>query len=161
VRSHRLTLERANSGEAGFQEIGSESKHHPSPIADQMPGGIKMQLFSPHVYNDCLHADKIWRQDATEQFVGLGKPAIAIPGIGPQFTAAFAEAQSRHLGPSLILVEQPTQVATVVQSLLRDPERLQLIAENGVRRMGEADRQSHRRPFNGTVGRSDPLQHCP
>jgi len=36
---------------------------------------------------------------ATEQFVGLGKPAIAIPGIGPQFTAAFAEAQSRHLGP--------------------------------------------------------------
>jgi len=23
----------------------------------------------------------------TEQFVGLGKPAIAIPGIGPQFTA--------------------------------------------------------------------------
>jgi len=54
---------------------------------------------------------------ATEQFVGLGKPAIAIPGMGPQFTAAFGS-QSRHLGPSLILVEQPTQVARVVQSLL-------------------------------------------
>ncbi len=74
---------------------------------------------------------------ATEQFVGLGKPAIAIPGGGPQFTPAFAEAQSRLLGPSLILVEQPDKVASVVHQLLRDPDWLQLIAENGHQRMGE------------------------
>lgn len=74
---------------------------------------------------------------ATEQFVGLGKPAIAIPGNGPQFTPAFAEAQSRLLGPSLILVKHPREVADVVKSLLNDPDRLQLIAENGDRRMGE------------------------
>ena len=74
---------------------------------------------------------------ATEQFVGLGKPAIAIPGTGPQFTPAFAEAQSRLLGPSLILVKHPPQVANIIQSLLSDPDRLQLIAENGLRRMGE------------------------
>jgi uncharacterized protein (TIGR03492 family) len=74
---------------------------------------------------------------ATEQFVGLGKPAIAIPGQGPQFTPAFAEAQTRLLGPSLILVEQPDKVASVVQQLLRDPDWLQLIAENGYQRMGE------------------------
>ena len=44
---------------------------------------------------------------ATEQFVGLGKPAVIFPGEGPQFTYAFAEAQSRLLGCSITLVESP------------------------------------------------------
>jgi uncharacterized protein (TIGR03492 family) len=74
---------------------------------------------------------------ATEQFVGLGKPAIAIPGRGPQFTPAFAEAQSRLLGASLILVNRPSQVGAAVQQLFRDPDRLELIRQNGRRRMGE------------------------
>ncbi|MBE9128224.1 MULTISPECIES: lipid-A-disaccharide synthase-related protein [unclassified Coleofasciculus] len=74
---------------------------------------------------------------ATEQFVGLGKPAIAIHGKGPQYTPAFAEAQSRLLGPSLMAVEQPNKVAEAIQKLLRDPDRLQLIAESGRRRMGQ------------------------
>ncbi|HEY9638270.1 MAG TPA: lipid-A-disaccharide synthase-related protein [Coleofasciculaceae cyanobacterium] len=73
---------------------------------------------------------------ATEQFIGLGKPALIIPGKGPQFTPAFAEAQTRLLGPSVILVEQPDKLASVVQQLLRDPDWLQLIAENGFQRMG-------------------------
>ncbi|MBW4619892.1 MAG: lipid-A-disaccharide synthase-related protein [Cyanosarcina radialis HA8281-LM2] len=74
---------------------------------------------------------------ATEQFVGLGKPAIAIPGKGPQFTPAFAEAQSRLLGPSLILVDNPTEVAGAMGQLLSQPERWPLIAQNGQRRLGE------------------------
>ena len=74
---------------------------------------------------------------ATEQFVGLGKPAIAIPGNGPQFTPAFAEAQSRLLGASLILVKRPSQVGAAVEQLFRDPDRLDLITQNGRRRMGE------------------------
>ncbi|MGK7918889.1 MAG: lipid-A-disaccharide synthase-related protein [Trichodesmium sp.] len=74
---------------------------------------------------------------ATEQFVGLGKPAIAIPGNGPQFTPAFAEAQSRLLGISLILVKHPQEVASAVNSLLENPERRELIAKNGIRRMGK------------------------
>ncbi|MDY6805763.1 MAG: lipid-A-disaccharide synthase-related protein [Cyanobacteriota bacterium] len=75
---------------------------------------------------------------ATEQFVGLGKPAIAILGIGPQFTPAFAEAQSRLLGPSLIVVKEPRNVVGAIKSLLRNPQKLQSIANNGRRRMGEA-----------------------
>jgi uncharacterized protein (TIGR03492 family) len=74
---------------------------------------------------------------ATEQFVGLGKPAIAMPGKGPQYNPIFAEAQTRLLGPSLILVEQPQKVASTVQQLLRDPDWLQLIADNGFQRMGQ------------------------
>jgi uncharacterized protein (TIGR03492 family) len=97
-------------------------------------------ILTQHAYNDCLHRGDIaiaMAGTATEQFIGLGKPAIAIPGNGPQFTKAFAEAQSRLLGPSLILVEQPHQVANIIQTLLRDPDRLQQIAENGIRRMGK------------------------
>jgi uncharacterized protein (TIGR03492 family) len=92
-------------------------------------------------YSDCLQKAKIaiaMAGTATEQFVGLGKPAIIIPGEGPQFTQVFAEAQTRLLGCSVILVEQPQQVASIIQSLLQDSERLQLIAENGKRRMGKS-----------------------
>ena len=38
---------------------------------------------------------------AVEQAVGLGRPALQLPGAGPQFTAAFAEAQRRLLGPTV------------------------------------------------------------
>jgi uncharacterized protein (TIGR03492 family) len=38
---------------------------------------------------------------ATEQAVGLGKPVLQLVGRGPQFTAGFAEAQRRLLGPAV------------------------------------------------------------
>ncbi len=97
-------------------------------------------ILSQQSFNDYLYEADLalaMAGTATEQFVGLGKPAIAIPGSGPQFTPAFAEAQSRLLGPSLILVKNPAEVAGAMQSLFREPDRLQLIAENGKRRMGE------------------------
>lgn len=97
-------------------------------------------VLTQQAYNDCLHLADFaiaMAGTATEQFIGLGKPAIAIPGAGPQYNPAFAEAQSRLLGPSLILVDKPGQVAKVVQSLFKNPDRLQLIADNGVLRMGK------------------------
>ncbi|MCD8485432.1 MAG: lipid-A-disaccharide synthase-related protein [Desertifilum sp.] len=97
-------------------------------------------LLTQSAYNDCLHQAEFaiaMAGTATEQFVGLGKPAIVIPGKGPQLTPAFAEAQSRLLGPSVILVQQPYQVASEIHQLLQDPDRLQLISQNGKRRMGK------------------------
>lgn len=91
-------------------------------------------------FNDCLHQADLaiaMAGTATEQFVGLGKPAVAIVGQGQQFNPLFAEAQSRHLGISVILIDKPNQAAKALESLLQDPDRLQLIAENGVRRMGK------------------------
>jgi uncharacterized protein (TIGR03492 family) len=91
-------------------------------------------------YNECLDKADIaiaMAGTATEQFVGLGKPAISFPGNGPQFTYAFAEAQSRHLGSSIILLQHPSQTGEAVKSLLEDKERLALIAENGYMRMGK------------------------
>ena len=73
---------------------------------------------------------------ATEQFAGLGKPVITFPGEGPQFTRLFAYRQSLLLGPSVTLLDHPGQVTTAVQQLLRDPDRLNLIRDNGLRRLG-------------------------
>jgi hypothetical protein len=74
---------------------------------------------------------------ANEQVVGLGKPVITLPGDGPQFTAKFAESQTRLLGESVVLVAEPSQVATALQQVLADPARLHQIALNGRDRMGE------------------------
>lgn len=75
---------------------------------------------------------------ATEQFVGLGKPAVIIPGEGPQFTYAFAEAQSRLLGCSIMMVESIDQVGTAIAKIVNNPQLLAKIALNGRRRMGES-----------------------
>ena len=112
------------------------------PDADALTFKQKNAYFilSQNAYNDCLHLGDMaiaMAGTATEQFVGLGKPAITIPGQGPQFTYAFAEAQSRLLGASVILVEEPVEVASAVRSLLSNPDTLQAIAENGIRRMGK------------------------
>ncbi len=102
----------------------------PIPLSDPNALIFKQKdaylLLTQQAYNECLHWGDVaiaMAGTATEQFIGLGKPAIAIPGGGPQYNPAFAEAQSRLLGPSLILVEQPSEVATVLPSLLKNPVR--------------------------------------
>ncbi len=75
---------------------------------------------------------------ATEQFVGLGKPAITIAGSGPQFTAEFAEAQTRLLGSSILKIDSPTQTTRTLQHWLNHPHDQRQIAENGKRRMGQS-----------------------
>ncbi len=100
------------------------------------------QLFlTQDAYSDCLTKADLaiaMAGTATEQFVGLGKPAIAIPGNGPQYTRQFAENQARLLGISLILVKNSQQVAPAMVKLLKDPDLWQLIAENGKNRMGRS-----------------------
>ncbi|AFY76880.1 hypothetical protein Ple7327_1503 [Pleurocapsa sp. PCC 7327] len=101
--------------------------------------GSTTLILSQNAYAECLSAADLaiaMAGTATEQFVGLGKPAIIIPGEGPQFTYAFAEAQTRLLGCSAILVEQPEHVVSEIQSLLDDADRWQQINQNGRRRMG-------------------------
>ena len=96
-------------------------------------------ILSQNAYKDCLLAAQVaiaTAGTATEQFVGLGKPVITIPGNGPQFTLTFALNQTRLLGPSVIMVKSPELVADTMVSLLNDAQRLELIAANGRQRMG-------------------------
>ncbi|MCT7950871.1 lipid-A-disaccharide synthase-related protein [Ancylothrix sp. C2] len=98
-------------------------------------------VLSQKAFGECLQKADMgvaMAGTATEQLVGLGKPVFTFAGVGPQFTAAFAEAQSRLLGPSVILLENPQEIGEAVGKLLRDPDRLVLINKNGRQRMGEA-----------------------
>ncbi|MFQ4136389.1 lipid-A-disaccharide synthase-related protein [Nodosilinea sp. PGN35] len=101
--------------------------------------GNGVVVLTTNAFAECLHladAALATAGTATEQAVGLGKPVVTFPGPGPQFTYAFAEAQSRLLGPSIILLNQPGEAGAALQACLADGPRLQRIAENGRRRMG-------------------------
>lgn len=122
-----------------------ESQWQPEP--DAIPGSRLTfcrhncrLLITTDAFAECLHladAALATAGTATEQAVGLGKPVFTIPGTGPQFTAAFAEAQSRLLGPSIIVVENSADVGSALSHCLQDRDRLQHIAENGRARMGQ------------------------
>lgn len=91
------------------------------------------------IFNDSLEQAEVaiaLAGTATEQFVGLGKPAITFPGDGPQFTPAFAEAQTRLLGPSIIPVQAANKVGGAIAQLLNTPDQLAQIRHNGQHRMG-------------------------
>jgi len=97
-------------------------------------------VISQQAFADCLHRADLalaMAGTATEQFVGLGKPVITFPGTGPQFTPAFAEAQGRLLGSSVIRVDRPEAAVKSIERLLQSPDWVQAIAENGRRRLGE------------------------
>lgn len=91
-------------------------------------------------YTDCLHLAEVaiaMAGTATEQFVGLGKPAFILPGKGPQFNPVFAKLQTRLLGYSAVLVEQPDRMGAAIEAVLEDATRLAAIAQNGRRRLGK------------------------
>ncbi|MFK8184093.1 MAG: lipid-A-disaccharide synthase-related protein [Phormidesmis sp.] len=99
-------------------------------------------LLINNAYSDCLHQADIaiaTAGTATEQFVGLGKPAITLPGNGPQFTPTFAKVQARMLGPAIQILTAPTETGPAIHKLINTPDRLQLIYQNGTHRMGSPD----------------------
>lgn len=80
---------------------------------------------------------------AVEQAVGLGRPVVQIPGRGPQFSYAFAEAQMRLLGPVVFTVgkgpageAELEQAAALSLQLLADPDLPARCAAVGLERVG-------------------------
>jgi uncharacterized protein (TIGR03492 family) len=75
---------------------------------------------------------------ATEQLVGLGIPALSLPGPGPQFKASFARRQSRLLGGAVVPCRSGAQLAERLTMLLAEPLLRQQLGAIGQRRMGAA-----------------------
>ncbi len=84
---------------------------------------------------------------ATEQAVGLAKPVLQMTGDGPQFTASFAEAQRRLLGPTVFCAdgdsgEHSTVVSTAKLALellersVQDQQLQRLCREQADERLG-------------------------
>ncbi|MDX1978407.1 MAG: lipid-A-disaccharide synthase-related protein [Pseudanabaenaceae cyanobacterium bins.68] len=98
------------------------------------------RLYLSSEFGTCLHLCHLgvaMAGTATEQLVGLGKPAIAIAGSGPQFTKQFALDQARLLGISIKLIDKPSQIGQVIDQILQDPDYFQIVLENGRERMGQ------------------------
>lgn len=118
-------------------QMVSEPKNSEAMVFSQENSTL---ILSQSHFADSLHAADgaiAMAGTATEQFVGLGKPAFIIPGSGPQFTPAFAEAQTRLLGPSVIQLDHPQAAGKIIVDVLQDAQRLRQIRANGHRRMGE------------------------
>ena len=75
---------------------------------------------------------------ATEQLVGLGIPALSLPGPGPQFKRGFAERQSRLLGGSVRVCRSQAALAERAEILLSQPELARQLGAIGIQRMGTA-----------------------
>lgn len=114
------------------------------------PGQLKKANIVVYYHHDAF-ADILHQCDlvvgmagtAVEQAVGLGKPVVQIPGLGPQFTYLFAEAQMRLLGPSVVTVgDRPATSSTLraaaekIDQILSDPGYLQQCRWNGQERVG-------------------------
>lgn len=128
-----------------FQWFPQTKKSPNIPIKD--PDKIIWQkekaqlILSQNNYAQCLQYCDLsiaMAGTATEQFVGLGKPVIAFAGNGAQYNAKFARNQSRLLGISLQLVDNPQQVKAKLQQLLSNPDLWQSISLNGKKRLGNA-----------------------
>jgi uncharacterized protein (TIGR03492 family) len=136
------TLQRslqANGWIQQFAPTGDRTELTPDPSAIYYQQEQATLILSTRSYRQFMHAGDCaiaMAGTATEQFISLGKPAIIVPGKGPQFTPAFAEAQTRLLGESVILVPHAPDVGVEIDRLFQQPDRLQSIAQNGLLRMG-------------------------
>ncbi|MCT0206728.1 sugar synthetase, partial [Synechococcus sp. CS-1332] len=75
---------------------------------------------------------------ATEQLVGLGVPALSLPGPGPQFKAGFARRQSRLLGGAVLPCQDSGQLQRRLIALLNNDGERARLGRIGRRRMGPA-----------------------
>jgi uncharacterized protein (TIGR03492 family) len=139
-----LDILQGNLDEFGWVQITNPDPDLTSLISDEKAIYYRRDratiVISTQAYRQCMQKGDCaiaMAGTATEQFISLGKPAFTIPGAGPQFTPGFAEAQTRLLGESVILVPQPQNVGMEMQRLLQQPDRLQSIAQNGLLRMGK------------------------
>jgi uncharacterized protein (TIGR03492 family) len=73
---------------------------------------------------------------ATEQLVGLGIPALSLPGPGPQFQVGFARRQSRLLGGAVQPCHDAVELRQRLAALLADPDLRRRLGAIGRRRMG-------------------------
>jgi uncharacterized protein (TIGR03492 family) len=85
--------------------------------------GIHVTVTSEHFVDALARATIVLGMAgaAHEQAAGLGKPIVAFPGTGPQFTAAFLAEQRRLLGDALVPARSPEDAADAVVRLLDDP----------------------------------------
>lgn len=94
-----------------------------------------------HHYPDALRRAAVvvgMAGGANEQAAGLGKPIVAFPGTGPQYTPRFLDEQRRLLGDALVATSDWQAGAHALARLLDDREERERRGRAGVERLGGA-----------------------
>ena len=100
---------------------------------------IEVRVITDH-YADALRRATVvvgMAGAAHEQAAGLGKPIVAFPGAGAQFTPRFLAEQQRLLGDALIATATWEDAAGALARLLADPDERQRRGEAGRERQGQ------------------------
>ncbi|MEM8614870.1 MAG: hypothetical protein AAGF93_22890, partial [Cyanobacteria bacterium P01_H01_bin.105] len=106
---------------------------------------VHVQCFSDAFSDIVCHTDLVLGMAglAVDQAMAIGKPILQIPGPGPQFTYAFAEAQDRLLGLSVKTIgtkpatpEILKEAAQYAVDVIQDEAYLQACIDNGQERFG-------------------------
>jgi uncharacterized protein (TIGR03492 family) len=95
-------------------------------------GALRLELIRHHFWGVLRGSDLLLAMAGTaaEQAVALGKPVLQVVGAGPQFTAGFADAQRRLLGPAVSCAPGPMGAASTLQETARmAAEQLQRLAD--------------------------------
>ena len=130
------------SAEAGWQHHRGQLTY---PAQDGPAPTAKVHCFSDAFSDIVCHTDLVLGMAglAVDQAMAIGKPILQIPGPGPQFTYAFAEAQDRLLGLSVktIGTEPATpailkEAAQYAVDILQDKAYLDACIANGQERFG-------------------------
>ena len=122
-------------------------QHHAGTLTYQLPDGEVAEIRCyDDAFNDIVCSTTLvvgMAGLAVDQAVALGKPVIQIPGEGPQFNYAFAEAQDRLLGISAQTIgkgpatpEPLMEAAHCLQKTLKDSDYLAACDDNGRERLG-------------------------
>lgn len=133
-----LSLDKATGTliQGGWQ-VASSSSYHPKEV--MLTKGRARLLIAQGRFGDILQASNIclgMAGTANEQAVGLGRPVVAFPGPGSQFTSKFLVAQKRLLGDALAATDGPVAAGQAVLDILRDPDKYRIMADCGRERMG-------------------------
>lgn len=100
-------------------------------------GSIEIGL--TRAFGEALHAADVvvgLAGTANEQAAGLGKPVVAFPGPGSQFTARFLALQGRLLGDALVATAGWEDASEAVIRLLAHPDERERRGQLGRARMG-------------------------
>ena len=101
--------------------------------------GAQMLLVGNGRFNEWAHWAEVGLATAgtaTEQLVGLGIPALSLPGPGPQFTLGFARRQSRLLGGAVRPCRSSAELRDKLSVLLADDNLRNELGRIGRQRMG-------------------------
>ncbi len=121
-------------------------EHDDGKLTYQSDHGIAEVRCYSDAFSDILHNCTLMLGMAglaVDQGIALGKPVIQVPGEGPQFTYAFAEAQTRLIGSCAQTIgtgpatsQTLREAAKRVAQTLADQDYLAACVEEGQKRFG-------------------------